>query len=90
MTLTKPWGPLGRKSTVVKEHPDNSLVKYEVESFVLTGEVPPQWHNHFTWVGRRVTVTQKEDYLQSGLPESNTMPDNPMLDYAWDEFDDRF
>lgn len=38
----------------------------------------------------RVTVTQNQDYLQSGLSEDNTMPDDPKLDYAWDEFDDRF
>ena len=86
----QPWGPPGRKSTIVEEHPDNSLAKYEIERFVLSGGVPPQWQNHFTWVGRRATVTQKEDYLQSGLPEDNTMPDDPKLVYGWDEFDDRF
>jgi hypothetical protein len=90
ITDPEPWGPPGRKSTGAKEFYDNSLVKYEVENFVLSGGVPPQWQNRFTWVGRQVIVTQKEDYLQSGLPEDNTMPDDPKLDYTWDEFDDRF
>ena len=57
---------------------------------MLSGGILPQWHNHFTWEGRQVVVTQKEDYLHSGLPEDNIMPDEPKLDYAWDEFDDRF
>jgi len=28
--------------------------------------------------------------LESGLPEDNTQLDDPKLNYAWDEFDDRF
>jgi hypothetical protein len=56
---------------------------------VLSGGIPPQWHNHFSQVGQLVIITQNEDCLQSGLPEDNTMPDDPKLDYAWDEFDDR-
>jgi hypothetical protein len=90
ITDPEPWGPPGRKSTGAEEFLDNSLVKYELENFVLSGGVPPQWHNHFTWVGRQMIVTQKEDYLQSGLPEDNIMSDDPKLDYAWDEFDDKF
>ena len=84
------WGPPGQKDRLAEEPSDNSLVKYELESFILSGEVPPQWHNHFTWVRGRLIVTQKEEYLQSGLPEENTMPDDPKLYYEWDEFDDRF
>lgn len=86
----EPWGPPGRKSTGATEDLDNSLAKYEVENYVLSGGISPQWHNHFAWVGQLVIITQNEDYLQSGLPEDNTMPDDPKLDYPWDEFDDRF
>lgn len=90
ITTPEPWGPPGKYLTVAEEYPDNSLIKYEVENFVLNGGIPPQWHNHFTWQGRRVVITQKEDYLESGLPEDNTQLDDPKLNYAWDEFDDRF
>lgn len=69
ITDPEPCGPPGRDFTVVQEYPDNSLAKFEIENFLLSGGIPLQWHNHYTWAGRRVTVTQKEDHLQSGLPE---------------------
>jgi len=90
ITDPQPWGPPGFRARVTQGSPDNSLVKYEVENYMLNGGIPPQWNNHFNWVGSEVIATQKEDYLQSGLPEDNTISDDPKLDYAWDEFDDRF
>ncbi|GAB7325000.1 hypothetical protein MBLNU13_g08801t1 [Cladosporium sp. NU13] len=48
ITTPEPWGPPGRYLTVAEEYPGNSLIKYEVENFVLNGRIPPQWHNHFT------------------------------------------
>jgi len=86
----QPWGPPGFKAKLPEVSPDNSLIKYEVESFLLSGGVSPQWHDHFHHVRGKLVARQKEDYLHSGLPDDNTLPDDPKLDYAWDEFDDHF
>jgi hypothetical protein len=90
ITDPQPWGPLQWRATLAKRSPDNSLVKYEVENFVLNGGIPPQWDNHFVWRRGKMVAAQKEDYLQSGRLEDNDAPDDPKLEYAWDEFDDRF
>jgi hypothetical protein len=82
--------PLGATS------PDNTLVRYDIESFVLNGGLVPAWGSHFAmgdadsadW-GERI-ATKSEDCMRPSRPEDNTMADDPALDYAWDEFDDRF
>jgi hypothetical protein len=90
ITDPQPWGPLGFRAKGAEELPDNSLVKYEVENYVLNHGIPPQWNDHFDWVGNEWTPMQKEDSLQSGSPEDNTMPDDPKLYYTWEKFDDPF
>jgi hypothetical protein len=89
---TQPWRNVEHDEPLGAKFPDNSIVRYDVESFVLNGGLVPDWDSHFTdsvdwgvWI-----ATRREDYMQPSLPEDNTMADDPALDYAWDEFDERF
>lgn len=88
LSSPQPWGPPQRSTAARENSIDNSLVKYEVENFVLNGGVAPNWDNHFTLVGQEWIVAEKEDYMQSGLLEDNILPDDPEMDYPWDEFDE--
>lgn len=76
-----PWSPgycNGSYSTA--EYPENTLVRYHAERFVLMGGVAPDWDD---W-----RYEDMENYVQPRLG-TKPLPDAPKWDYDWDEFDDR-
>lgn len=77
-----PWSPdYCNGSYSVWEYPEETMGRYHAERFVLMGGVAPDWAD---W-----RYEKMENYVQPRRPENEALPDDPMWDYDWDEFDDR-
>jgi hypothetical protein len=91
-----PWSNADYDVPLDANSPDESLVRYDFESFVLNDGSVPDWESHFAMGGADSEdsgvwiATKREDLMRPCLPGDSTMADHPTLHYAWDEFDDRF
>ena len=90
------YNPQDSRVNPKNEERDREDLRYAVESFVLGVGPRPLWDEFFemAWeeplnYGFVKKSGKRHKYKPPTLPEDDAMPDDPKLDYAWDEFDDR-